>query len=266
MINALKKLVRRTPLYGVIQRRRACSALHAWSELDARMAKFYSQFIGPGELCFDVGANVGNRSKVFLHLGARVVALEPQPQCTCVLASMFGGEPRFTLVESAVGEKPGEAEMMVSTASTISSMSPEWVGAVKKSGRFAEHSWDQRVVVPVTTLDCLIEQHGMPAFIKIDVEGYEYPVVRGLSRPVRALSLEFTPEMFDSIARCVEHLSSLGPVRLNYSVGETMQLALAEWLPARETLDQLARWRDDHEMFGDVYVRFEATASAGQRA
>ena len=52
-----------------------------------RFELFYSQFIRPGDLCFDVGANKGARAEIFLRLGARVVAVEPLPKCIAMMES-----------------------------------------------------------------------------------------------------------------------------------------------------------------------------------
>jgi hypothetical protein len=162
----------------------------------------------------------------------------------------------LVVVQKALGESEGEAEIMISNASTISSLSQEWVEAVQKSGRFGEYRWEARQPVQLTTLDRLIEQYGAPAFIKIDVEGFEYQVVQGLSRPVKALSLEFTPELLESAFKCIDHLQSLGEICLNYSLGESMSLASEEWMSPPEMKSRLSGFGDDHRLFGDVYVRF----------
>lgn len=221
------------------------------------MLVFYAQFVQPDTLCFDVGANIGNRVKVFLKLGANVIAIEPQSECAGTLRARYGKTDKVRVVQKALGDSEAKAEILISNALTISSLSPEWVQAVRRSGRFSQHNWDRSEVVEVTTLDRLIEQYGVPCFIKIDVEGFEYQVIKGLSQPVNALSLEFVPEFIDSAFKCLNHLQQLGDIRLNYSLGESMHLALGQWVTLSEITDLLEQFRNDHDLFGDVYVRFQ---------
>ncbi len=207
-------------------------------------------------LCFDVGANVGNRTRLFLVLGAHVVAVEPQIHCADFLAREFTCNSQFSLVRKALGAADGIAELQISNADTISSLSNAWIDAVKKSGRFSDYSWEQKQTVSVTTLDWLISQYGVPDFIKIDVEGFEYEVIKGLTQPVKALSFEFTPEYFDVTVLCLEHLESIGRIELNYSLGESMELGLKAWISPRELVETLSKYRNSNTVYGDVYVRF----------
>ncbi len=260
----IKKVIKRTYLYGTIQgirarkdfQRRAKNVHGLWTAHDQEMFEFYSKFISRGALCFDIGANVGDRVKTFLKLRANIVAVEPQEECVKILRTVYGNNRNLKIVQKAIGESEGEAEMMVCNVNTISSLSPEWIKSVRKSGRFSEYSWDKKMVVAVTTLDRLIEQYGTPSFIKIDVEGFEYPVVKGLSQPVKTLSLEFTPEFIESTFKCIDHLQQLGDIHFNYSVGETMQLAMEEWVSSQEMVKILSSFRDDNTIFGDVYGQF----------
>ena len=135
-------------------------------------------------------------------------------------------------------------------------MSPEWINAVKKSGRFTRNVWNQKQRVPLTTLDNLIEKYGTPAFIKIDVEGYEYQVIQGLSKPVSMLSLEFVPEIIESTYKCIDYLQHLGKIKLNYSVGESMQFALEEWTTPHEMIRLFSDFSKESKVFGDVYIKF----------
>jgi FkbM family methyltransferase len=253
----IKNVIKHTFLYDIFKRIRGKHLLPPWTAHDQEMFVFYSQFVSRGALCFDVGANVGNRVKIFLKMQANVVAIEPQDECVRILRTVYGSNHRLSVVQKALGESDGEAEMMISNPNTISSLSPEWIESVRKSGRFPKSSWDKKQIVPVTTLDRLIEQYGTPSFIKIDVEGFEYQVIKGLSQPVKMLSLEFTPEFIESTFKCFEHLQQLGDIRLNYSVGETMCLALEKWVTHSEMVKILSGLGNDNILFGDVYVQFQ---------
>jgi FkbM family methyltransferase len=221
-----------------------------------RMLALYSGFVRPGDLCFDVGANVGNRTEMFLALGARVVAVEPQISCVEKLRQRFGANTLVAVVPSALGREPGEADLLVSSAHTISSMSAEWVGRVSETGRFGSHTWGEPVTVPMTTLDALIAEHGTPAFCKIDVEGYEAEVLSGLSRSLPALSFEFTPEAIEGALACLQRLGELGPTVFNYSLGDTGAFAFEEWVDEAAMAEEVTRLRDSSS-FGDIYAKAE---------
>jgi FkbM family methyltransferase len=219
-----------------------------------RMLAFYGQFIKSGDQVFDVGANIGNRTDVFLSLGARVVAVEPQPLCLKHLRRRFGKNPRVSLVDKALGAQAGRTEMHVSDADMISSLSADWIAKVRASGRFGGHRWDKTVTVDVTTLDALIQEFGSPVFCKIDVEGYEFEVLRGLSRSLAMISFEFTPEALEPALASIRRLTQLGPAEFNYSLGESMRWELDAW-QAAETLIPRLQALPDPKAFGDVYAR-----------
>jgi FkbM family methyltransferase len=231
---------------------------------DALRVEFYRQFIAPGDLVFDVGANLGTRSKIFHLLGATVVAVEPQPACASYLQAMFSGRHGCRLVRKALGAAPGTAVMHISSSHTISSMATGWVQAVKASGRFGGATWDATEIVPVETLENLIAEQGIPAFVKIDVEGFEESVLQGLSAPVRALSFEFTPECIESTFRCIDRLCELGAPRFQLSLGESMEFAEPAWVEAAELkrrLQDVPRWE-----FGDIYARFDVAGASARVA
>jgi len=227
------------------------------------MTDFYSQFVRRGELCFDIGANLGDRTEAFRRLGAKVVAVEPHPLCMRVLRAKFGSDRNVTLVEAAVGAETGQATCLVTDAHALSSLSTEWIGAVQASGRFAKHTWKPSLVVRLTTLDQLRQAHGHPVFCKIDVEGYELEVLKGLSRPIQAMSFEFTPEFGESGIATVRRVSQLGDPHFNFSIGESYRFSLADWVNADSICAYLARLPTP-ETFGDIYAQF-AEASPKQR-
>jgi FkbM family methyltransferase len=224
-----------------------------------RLTRFYAAFIQPGDLCFDLGAHVGSRLRAWLPLGARIVAVEPQPHCMALLRRWFGDQASITLIEQAVGATPGVANLFVSARTpTVSSLSSAWIAAAHRERGFERVRWDYAVSVPITTLDRLIAAHGLPAFCKIDVEGYELDVLKGLTQPIRALSFEYLRANLDAARACVTVLAALGPYEFNGSVGEAQRLRAPAWLDADACLawlDTLAGLGDS----GDLYARLRTT-------
>lgn len=223
---------------------------------------FYSSLISPGDMVFDVGANVGNRTRIFLELGANVVSIEPQGVCVEVLRELenkviLGINQSFTVVKKALGEFECESEMITSNANVLSTLSKEWIEVMTKSGRFDNYSWDGKIPVSVTTLDKLIEEYGLPSFVKIDVEGYELEVLKGLSRPVEYISLEYAPEFLHKTYKCIDYIESLGEVVFNYSLGESMKFGLRNYVSSREIINILESYRNDYRVFGDIYCKYK---------
>ncbi len=175
--------------------------------------KLFGQIISNGNLCFDVGANIGERTKFFLSLGAMVVAVEPQPSCLKNLKKKYKNNKYVTIVEKGLSDAPGLIKMAVCDDSpTISTMSEKW----RLEGRFSTaYKWDRFIDVNLTTLDSLIESYGVPKYCKIDVEGYEYNVIKGLKTPIEYLSFEFTKEFVDDAEKCLDYLSQLGTIEVN---------------------------------------------------
>ena len=259
-MKAIKKAIRHSSLYQTIKMAMVEKSIERWTKKDQEMVVFYNQFVKAGDLCFDVGANMGNRTKIFLSIGARVVAVEPQDHCMRFLKEKFGENHQVILIQKAVGERDGMREMMISEENAISSLSAEWIETVQRSGRFSQFRWPKRQMVQLTTIDNLIHENGQPSFIKIDIEGYEYEALKGMTKPVKCLSFEFTPEFMDAAYGCIQWLSSLGDARFNYAIGERMQLVLPAWLRSQRMLEILSQHENDN-IFGDVYVRFRLNSA-----
>lgn len=217
-------------------------------------SSFYGDFLSAGELCFDIGANLGNRTRCFRHLGCRVVAVEPQAWCFSKLQQRFGSDSGTQLVHKALGRQPGSAELHLSTNHVLASLSSTFMERTKSSGRF-KSSWNGTETVEVSTLDRLIDEFGEPAFVKIDVEGYEAEVLAGLSRPVRALSIEWTPELSENTRACLRHLACLGDYEFNLSWGESMKFSRPQWRGIEPMLAVIDEFEGESYQFGDIYAR-----------
>ena len=230
---------------------------HWLSGSESKHIQFYSQFVNNGDLCFDIGANVGRRTEVLLKLNASVVAVEPKKICINILKKKYGNNSDVILVEQAVGEKTGQAEMMLSNAHSLSSLSKLWISTVKSSGRHGTATWSKKMTVPVTTLDSLISEYGKPDFIKIDVEGYEYQTLKGLSQPVKYICFEFISELIDITIKCIEHLDLLGPAKFNYACRENeTSLALQHWLGCEQMREVLLAIAANGGS-GDIFAMFD---------
>lgn len=216
-----------------------------------KMLRFYSQFIKKGDLCFDVGAHKGNKTDIFLKLGAKVIAVEPQERCFEYLRERFAKEPRLALVKQGLADKEGELVLHICEgADAISTFSDKW-----KTGRFSNYKCNKNQLASVTVLDNLMKQFGLPVFCKIDVEGFEFQVLKGLSQSIPYLSFEFTREFFDDARSCINHLLSLGHVEFNCSLGESMRLLFHPWAAPEELCEELSSI-DDELLWGDIYARF----------
>ncbi len=219
------------------------------------LARFYAQFVRPGDLCFDIGAHVGNRLWALSRLDARIVALEPQPQCMRLLRRWYGHNPDIELIEQAVGTAPGTRTLFVSERTpTVTTFSRDWISAVGATPGFAGVRWDRGIPVRVTTLDELIARYGEPAFCKIDVEGAELDVLCGLSQPLKALSFEYIPAATDAAVACVDRLGELGRYEYNWSPGELPRLRSSVWLDPAQMANILRRM-PMRDRSGDVYAR-----------
>jgi FkbM family methyltransferase len=237
-----------------------------WKKLQSRQSKlnpdknfteqlnFYSRFISKNDLCFDIGANVGDKLDIFLRAGAKVVAVEPQESCWRVLKRRFNKNVYIEPV--ALAAKPGSETLFVDSSTTISSVSKDWIKAVKQSGRFSNHKWAYKLSVQTTTLDNLIDKYGQPAFCKIDVEGAEFDVLQGLSRPIKVISFEFVSERIGPSLDCIDYLSNLGKTEFNYYLGDATSFALPSWVNANEMKTILTLMNKSIENYGDIYVRF----------
>jgi FkbM family methyltransferase len=220
----------------------------------AAMDRLYGRFVRPGDLVFDIGAHVGDRVASFRRLGARVVAAEPQPAPVKVLKLLYGRSRNVVIEAVAVGRETGTVAIMINPDNpTVSTASHDLVSAARDAPGWETQRWSRTACVPVTTLDSLIARHGVPAFIKIDVEGFEYEVLAGLSRPIKSLSFEFTTIQRNVASACVERCVALGLKRFKAALGESQTLVHSDWVGDAE----IAAWLDElpHAAnSGDIYA------------
>jgi len=234
---------------------RSLLVYHAIPFRQRKLKRLYREFVQPGDLVFDIGAHAGNRVRALSALGCRVVAAEPQPDFVRLLTLLFGRSRTVTIVPAVVGARAGVQTLWVSTRHpTLATGDHAWREARAREPGFAGVRWDDSLQVEATTLDALIAQHGVPAFVKIDVEGGEPAVIEGLSRPVQTLSFEYLPGALDAVERCARQLSGIARYEFNWSPGESFRLASSAWVSAADLIARL-RTPEQQRTSGDVYAR-----------
>lgn len=234
--------------------KRSLDVYYGDTDREIAMDALYGRFLTKGALAFDIGSHVGDRISSFRRQGARVIALEPQPGCFEVLHELYCCDGAVTLLNSACGPRPGELTLHINSANpTVTTASHAFIEAADGAGGWEGQIWDATITVPVTTLDELIARHGAPAFIKIDVEGFEADVLMGLSRPVPALSFEFTTIQRDVAFNCLDRLRQLGSFHFDIALGESQSLTFGNWLSAEEMRRHIESLPHEANS-GDVYA------------
>jgi hypothetical protein len=210
---------------------------------------FYSALLKPSDLCFDVGANIGEKSEVLLKVGANVIAFEPQPDCVQELqARCFPYRNRIEIIQSTVGAEIGEAELYISSySSATSSLFQDWSEGSKT------------IKLPMTTLDQAITKFGIPSYCKIDVEGWEFEVLKGLTQPIPLISIEYHlgQRDIDIVIECLSYLSRFGELLINITTAENLAFSLPEWVTLEQFLELFpSNFQGNYEYrYGDIFVR-----------
>jgi FkbM family methyltransferase len=233
---------------------RSLSIYYGRRDHAAAMDRLYGRFVKRGDLVFDVGAHVGDRIAAFRRLQARVVAVEPQPALVTTLRLLYGRDRDVTIEPLALGREAGRVTLRLNLDNpTVSTASAAFVEAARGAPGWEAQEWIGTAEVPMATLDGLIACHGTPAFAKIDVEGFEAEVLGGLSRPIPALSFEFTTIQRDVAAACLARCAALGYARFDAALGESQTLVHGRWLSAEAIAAWLAGLPDAANS-GDVYA------------
>ncbi len=180
---------------------------------EARTVAAMRRLLARGDVFVDVGANVGYISAVGASLvgpEGQVHGFEPVPEYFHRLQKLTAMNPRYTIVANlaALGEREGTARLVTSTTSIGgNTMIPDLVPPDETG---------EQIEVPVRRLDTYIRSTGMGpiALIKIDTEGFEYPVLKGLEgyladpqhRP--AIIVECMPAAYPSIGVTLADLAA----------------------------------------------------------
>lgn len=216
--------------------------------------KIFDELDISNRLCFDVGSNIGDKTDKFLTKGASVICIEPQEYCVSQLQMRYGNNDRVKILKTALGSKDTVGLMHISNSHTLSTLSLEFISETSKQ-RFVGNIWSEKEQVNITTLDKIIEKYGEPKYCKIDVEGYEVEILKGLSSTIEYISIEFVPELKKNTFDSIEIINRLGNYRFNYVEGESENFQFEEWIESQRMIEFLMKNKDYRKSFGDVYAK-----------
>jgi len=215
-----------------------------------KMRSFYAPFVREGDLVFDIGAHVGRHSEVFADLGAKVVAVEPNPQCFKQLEHL--ARIRDIHIERrAAGDARGSLKLMICHDSVISTVVEAWYEETRRSDIHKNTRWVGSVEVEVVTLDQLADRYGIPAFVKIDAEGYDDHVLKGMSFRPRGLCFEYNRLLPEVGMRCFETPALSSGYVFNFSRGLDLKYVSEDWMEGQEICMRLSDFVGNEE-YGDV--------------
>jgi FkbM family methyltransferase len=231
----------------------------------AKMREFISSLLPNGSLVFDIGANIGSFSEVYAQAGCKVVAVEPNPASALRLRLITEGLS-VQVLQAAVGAECGLATLHIAEKvgeGATSTLSEAFIARMEAwDGRY-KGNWRQQLVVPIVTLDSLIAHFGEPAYVKIDVEGYEMDVLRGLSWQPPLLSFEFHNAELDTAYACLDRFTENSEFNLitNPAWGYHERLDLEKWLSQENLKNELTALNDGN-VEGDIFVKKNSSAGS----
>lgn len=198
-------------------------------------------------LMFDIGANRGDATIAGLALGYKVIALEPAPKVFVKLVSNFIYEPNVIPLRLAVSETNGELiDFYECVEDGLSTIEKSWLTDPDMPYNGKEF---RTIRVNTCTMDWLVEQYGKPDLVKIDVEGAEWSVLRGMTKHCGKIALEWTMNTMDKHNEQLQYLKSLGYTKFKFQFIENHLVEPDdEWELIKKNTD-LEKIRQDKQMW-----------------
>jgi len=215
--------------------------------------KLFKQFIRKDDLVFDCGANNGIYTDYFLSLNTKVICIEANKDCSNYLLKKYTHQSFVTIVNKGLSKQIGKAIFNISSNDQVSSFSSDFIDVYSNIN--PTFNWDKKQEVAVTNLDQLINVYGIPAFCKIDVEGYELKVLEGLTQAIPALSIEFNKPFLQDTIKCLHLLSQIDDYIFNISYYENFKLENKKWLNLGKMTSFLNSEIPSNILTGELYAK-----------
>lgn len=159
-------------------------------------------------LLFDIGANRGDAVIAGLNKGYKVVAVEAAPRIFQVLENNFKGNPNVKLLKFAVAPTDFKTVKFYECIEDgLSTLNKDWLTADTMPYK-GKQFWE--IDVPTISISTLVKLYGEPDLIKIDVEGAEWEVFKGMWDKHGTLTFEWTDVTIDEHEHQLRYLEHIG--------------------------------------------------------
>lgn len=210
---------------------------------------FHGRFIDKSSLVFDVGANRGQSAEVYLAVGARVIAFEPQTDLHPEILQVCNRSPRLEIVALGLGDTEETRTFYMTSYDQVASLREDWEGT-----RIGE------TTIEITTLNRQIERFGLPDYCKIDVEGWEPQVVNGLDKAIPIISFEYhiSAKEIETAKTVLRRIASLGNYSCNIKLGVSNDFLMPRFLEINEFIEGFPESIPGVIGYGDIFCVLDA--------
>jgi FkbM family methyltransferase len=209
---------------------------------------FYKKLIKKNDLCFDIGANIGKKSKLFLSLKAKVIAFEPQTKCFDFLNKIK--DSNFKFYAYAVGDKNETKQLHLANHIEVATLSHKMIDFYTTENL----KWKNKEEVIVKKLDTLVGEFGLPHFCKIDTEGFELDILSNLSFPIKLIEFEFNEAFINETILALDAINNLGNYKFNYILNEHPKFINTQWSSIIEIKKQIVTLKKD-KLHGNLFAK-----------
>jgi len=220
--------------------------------------KMYSQFDLKDKIIYDIGA-ADNGIEPFLRVGAKkVIGVEPVIKFYKRLLRKYKNNDKVEILNIALGDKDEDKEFIICNSEYFSTFSKDQINMIKGSNECKNLEFYKKDKVQVRKLDTLIKKYGIPYFCKIDVEGYELEVLKGLTKKIPLISFEYNTLLINNTIQCIFQLEKIGEYEYNFTDTFNENMESKEWISSEKMIEILKKMDNTDMHFGDVYARLNS--------
>jgi len=237
----LKEYIKKTPLWIRISYSMTYQRIRfpgAYKQQTEELSHYEALLKNRGhQLIFDVGANVGNKSSIFSKLATKVVAFEPSKPCYHILESRFKNS-NVSVFNVALGSQKGFLDFFeIKENEAYNTLSKKHIETTVSERNIVDIKSILSQKVAVDTIENFIEKFGKPDYLKIDVEGFEIEVLKGLKTTIPFVTFEANlPEFREEAIEGIHYLSRISNGKYQFNFVIDTSFILEDYISAEQAV------------------------------